>query len=81
MYRYGPPPTLGALCAVIEQDMMQRVWRDYTANAVWSIARTMYKEYPMPSFTEFIEQGSKPRDERTGQQIIDDLIKKLQGGD
>lgn len=61
--------------------MMQRVWRDYTANAVWSIARTMYKEYPMPSFTEFLEQGKTPPDTRSGQQIVDDLIKKLRGGD
>lgn len=72
---------MGALIAVIEQNMMQRVWREYTANAVWSIARTLYKEYPMPSFTELIEKGKTPRDDRTGQQIIDDLIKKLRGGD
>ena len=41
----------------------------------------MYKEYPMPSFTEFLEQGKTPPDTRSGQQIIDDLIKKLRGGD
>ena len=43
---------------------------------VWSIARRYYDGLPMPSE---IWSGKDKIDRRSGEQIIDDLIKKLGG--
>ena len=53
---------------------------EYIATILWSIGRLVGgAEYPMPSY----EDVKKPKqsDTRTKQEIVDNLIMKLKGGD
>ena len=48
----------------------------YAMDILWSIAKRHYPDLPMPSE---IWSGKDKIDRRSGEQIIDDLIKKLGG--
>lgn len=53
---------------------------EYIATVLWSIGRIVGgAEYPMPSYDDF--KHPKPQDNRTKEQIVENLITKLKGGD
>ena len=43
----------------------------------WSIARALYRDFTMPSYTELAARRDTPADNRTAQDIMDDVLKKL----
>lgn len=68
---------------MVEDRLKQNAWRDYMANNLYLAAGSVYtmgggKDYPMPVWTEVV--NPKPKETRTGQQIIDDLAAKLLRG-
>lgn len=66
------------LAALIGAQKEEKLWRAYTANVLWSIARTLYREYPWESYTAMTDEH--PEDTRTGREIIGDLIDMLSEG-
>lgn len=47
----------------------------YTADLIWLIAKTKYRDLPQPS--TLMDMKARKKDTRTGKQIIDDLLKNL----
>lgn len=68
--------SLAALAARLETNMRREMWRGYTANTLWNIARAVYRgQYDAPSYTAMMDE--RPRDERTGAQIVEDVLSML----
>ena len=59
--------------------MEERRLEVYAMDLVWGIARRYYDDLPKPS--EIWTNKEDKADHRSGDQIIDDLIKKLTGGE
>lgn len=72
--------TLAALSARLETNMRREMWRSYTANTLWNIARGLAAatncKYDAPSYTSLMDE--RPREERTGAQIVDDVLSMLE---
>lgn len=58
----------------------EEAWQSYTAQMLWYTASAQFKaigaELKQPSWAEMLKP--KQTDERTGREIRDDLVKKLQ---
>ena len=61
---------------MLRQQQRQADWRDYTAEVLWSIGRTMYKKYPLPSWLEMTNDRAQ-RDQRSGQEIYEEVREDL----
>ena len=69
---------MALLEAVIISDKKRELCGTYCAQMLWMISKGIMK-HEIPAYTEIIgAEGT--RDTRTGAQIIDDLIKGLEGG-
>ena len=70
--------SLPALMAQLEVNARREIWRTYTANTLWNLARglaaTMGGQYGMEAYSE-IMSGGKNRDNRTGAEIVADVLK------
>ena len=67
------------LADYLELREKERVWQAYTADMLWAIGKGVHgKGFAYPSYTELT--GETKKDERTGDEIVADLIKKLEGG-
>ena len=75
MYRYGAPPAMSFLAAMLHEQSRERAWQDYVATMGWCIARTMYKDFPVPSFYDLTED--KPEDNRTAEEIKAEVLRAL----
>lgn len=49
------------------------------ANVVWTLGNATYKQYPIRPFEEFISRDRQPEDNRSGQEILEDLKRKFMG--
>ena len=67
------------LAGYLQMQTRQDAWQAYTAQMLWHLNTATYKmlgaKFEQPTWLEMI--NPKPRDERTGRQIIDDLVAKL----
>lgn len=70
---------MGALGSLLADEEKREFWRAYMAELAWCQAKAYYKDFPFPAYTEMTRKH-QPEDERTGKEIIDDLIARL-GGD
>lgn len=68
MYRYGAPPAMGALSALLDEQAREGAMRIYCGNVQYSILRSMFamcgKDCRMPSCGDMYEQvyaEEKPR--------------------
>lgn len=68
---------MAALCSVLMERKKDEQWRLYMAEMGWSIARALYRDFPMPSYTELAARRDTPADNRTAQDIMDEVLKKL----
>lgn len=50
-----------------------KVWQDYIANLLWAPASEM-KYNNMPKYSEYLAQLKAPKDDRTGDDIVNDVI-------
>ena len=68
-----------ALNAVLYKQEQDGIWRAYTANTMWAIARGLIRDYPVESYTELMRRSERPIDRRSGNEIladVRDIIKK-----
>ena len=77
IYEHGAPPTISALCALLEQRAKLDFWRSYTAQMLWIQNKATLKNFETPSYMELTKKETQTKDERTGKQIVDDLCAKL----
>lgn len=70
-----------AFCALMDEQNRTRALRQYAGDVLWTIARTLYREYPYPSATELLDGSGGQRDTRTGREIIDGLQRRMKGGE
>lgn len=73
-----------AIRAYLNEQERQDIWQEYTAAVLHSIGQIAAglggAEYPMPSYIEMMhpEYGAK-RDDRSGEDIVRDMIHRLRG--
>ena len=67
-----------ALASLLHDEAESSAWRSYMADMAWMTARIGYRD-PLPRYTEIVNRKSKPVDDRSDEQIIEDLRKKLGG--
>ena len=53
-------------------------WRYYVADMVWMTARIGYRD-TLPRYSEIVNRRSEPVDNRSAEEIIEDLRKTLGG--
>lgn len=79
------PLTLRGLYAVLEHAARERFLQTYMADTLYLLARAEYTargvEYPLEAFSAIESERTKPKDTRTAQDIADELISRLTGGD
>lgn len=68
---------MAALASALKENSLAELWRTYTAEILWSIARGLYNDYPMPSYCELIQSGRQGEDRRTAQEIKADVLSRL----
>lgn len=71
---------------LLEEDDRRELFQQYMATCTGVLAKLAAQycgnEWTMPSYYEMTHPEEKPKDDRrTGEQIRQDLIKKLTGGD
>ena len=63
------------LADMLHEQSRERAWQDYVATMGWCIARTMYKDFPVPSYSELTEE--KQVDNRTAEEIKGEVLRAL----
>lgn len=74
VYRYGAPPSIDALSALLEKEAEEKNLSEYLALVGWSIGKYLYRDHFIPSYADM---SKKVTDNRSGAQIVDDLAEKL----
>ena len=77
LYRYGAPPTMQALSALLCEQEKEEAWEVYTASLLWVAAKAWYKDFPYPNYIDLITGKVAPPDNRSAEEIIEDLFAKL----
>lgn len=67
---------MNALGSLLADRDKREFWRIYMAELVRCQAKAYYKEFPLKSYYELVSKP-EPEDTRTGQEIIDDLVRRL----
>ena len=75
LYRYGAPPAMACLSALLNVQSREQAWQTYMATMEWCIARTLYKDFPVPSYSELTEE--KQVDNRTAEEIKGEVLRAL----
>lgn len=80
VYRHGAPPALNALAAFLRENQKRELWRAYVADSLHMQCAAYLRGYKRPAYSEMTLGLAQPQDMRTGAQILEDLIGKLEGG-
>ena len=67
-----------ALESLLHDEEERSAWRYYVADMVWMTARIGYRD-TLPRYSEIVNRRSEPVDNRSAEEIIEDLRKKLGG--
>lgn len=77
---HGPPPGgIAQLEALASRNMRHDLCGTYCAQMLYCLCKSMIKDFDMPSYVEMIDDS--PKDNRTGDEIIADMIAKAEGGE
>lgn len=72
-----------ALASLLAEREKEENWRTYTAQTLFMLVRIAHAPFKAkceyPSYLDLIEE--KKEDRRSGREIIDELITKLEGGE
>lgn len=66
---------MACLSAVLNEQSREQAWQAYMATMEWCIARTLYKDFPVPSYSELTEE--KHVDNRTADEIKAEVLMAL----
>lgn len=75
LYRYGAPPELFALHALLKGETEKKFCREYTAQMLYMTVRALYPGANVPNYMAMV--SPQTADNRTGDEIVADMIKKL----
>lgn len=77
LYRYGTPPSVRALYALMDEDAKHERWETYIADMLCINARLKSRKgSSIPMYSDIV--GNRTRtDSRTGQEICDSVAEKL----
>ena len=67
-----------ALASLLRDEAERSAWRSYLADMTWMTARIGYRD-PLPRYSEIVNRRNEPVDNRSAEEIIEDLRKKLGG--
>ena len=67
-----------ALASLLHDEAERSAWCYYVADMVWMMARIGYRDQ-LPRYSEIVNRRNEPVDNRSAEQIIKDLRKKLGG--
>lgn len=76
VYRNGPPPSIGALAALLDEDDQQELWERYVADAACSIIKLWAKKSRIPYYSDIVRRRETPYDSRSGRELVDSVRKK-----
>lgn len=76
VYRYGAPPTIEALAALLDEDMHHEVWQTYVADASCKLVHLWSKNCKLPYYSSLTKEKRSVTDKRTGQEIVDSIVKR-----
>ena len=74
VYRYGTPPSLSALKALLDEDERQQEWQKYMADVGYRMIRLWSKGTTIKPYGEIVQPQKKMTDSRSKKEIADDLI-------
>lgn len=74
LYRYGPPPTVDALAALMGEDAEMGKWREYMAEMSGLIAKRLVAKVDIPLYSALMGRRQQQTDTRSGQEIVDSII-------
>lgn len=73
VYRYGAPPSINALSALLAEDEKLQQWRTYMADMSCGMIHRWSKKSTVPFFSDMKKKVAGKKDDRTGREIVDDL--------
>lgn len=65
--------------ALAKRNMRRDLCGTYCAQMLYFLCKTIIKDFDVPSYVEMIDES--PKDNRTGAEIIADMIAKAEGGE
>ena len=76
LYRFGPPPIMRMLPALLDVEAEQQGWQIYMAEMNAALVRAMYGKSAsdLPPYSNLIKTRHKQTDSRSADKIISDLI-------
>ena len=63
-----------ALASLLHDEAERSAWRYYVADMVWMTARSGYRD-SLPRYSEIVNRRNEPVDNRSAEEIIEDLRK------
>lgn len=67
---------MNALRSFFYRQEKERKWQTYAAEMLYVSAKSNYKEFPFPSYVEFIKENPK-QESRTAEELRRDLLARL----
>ena len=77
IFQHGVVHDMAFMSLCLKDQADQRLLAMHMDTVLWSIGRSLYKDYPIEPYQKMLEAGSQPQDTRTGREIIDDLAEKF----
>lgn len=75
LYRYGAVHDMAFFALCLKDQAEQRMLALHMDTVLWTIGRSMYKDYPIEPFQQMMKP--KQEDTRTGREIVEDLADKF----
>lgn len=69
-----------ALHSLLSTREKERAWQAYTAEMMYFSAKANYKEFPFPSYIEYIKKPYK-QSQKTAEELKEELLSRLKGSD
>lgn len=68
---------MSALAALLNEQAEQEYWQTYVADATCRLVHLWSKNCRVPYYSTLTGRRQEQKDSRTGQEIVDDIIKRL----
>lgn len=76
MIHHRPFSPLG-LIAILRSEDKKQAYAAYIGDAIWRIMMWMHPKTEIPSFSRYMKEIDNPVREKSGREIVNDLIQKL----
>lgn len=73
VYMHGAPASIRQLAGALDMIEQQEAWQEYVADALCALHKAFRPKSTIRFYSELMSKGQA--DSRTGQEIVDDIIK------